>query len=242
MEILWYWRACHEEPPNPHSRTAQPKRPEIRPTCGDCEAPETNTVYREQTTPVYRNEVEVNAGHRGCRAILANDKRVRKLVRELKQKKDFRVRDYISGPKEDGYRSIHLVGDFSNGRGGVTPIELQIRTAAQHSWATAVEISDLFTGQAIKSNRGSDEWRQFFHTASDQLALIEDISLYNQISQSRLERFPFGLASIAAVLEETQSVGGDDVLTALRGGEAPKQDEVLAEITARVPLLTVYNT
>jgi hypothetical protein len=124
----------------------------------------------------------------GCRIIVANEKRVRKLVRELKRKKDFRIKDYITDPKEDGYRSIHLVADFSNGHGGVTPIEIQVRTAAQHSWATAVEIIDLFTGQAIKANRGSVEWQQFFHCASEQFALIEGIPLYNQISPDKLAR------------------------------------------------------
>lgn len=66
------------------------------------------------------------------------------------------------------------------------PIEIQVRTHAQHAWATAVEIIDLFTGQAIKANLATGDWLDFFRSASEQLALIEDITLYNQISQSKL--------------------------------------------------------
>jgi hypothetical protein len=78
-------------------------------------------------------------------------------------------------PKEDGYRGIHLIGDFSGRGEQKRSIEIQLRTKIQHSWATAVEIIDLFTGQAIKSNRGQDNWKFFFRVISRVFILLEEI-------------------------------------------------------------------
>ncbi len=186
MEILSYWRSCHEGPLN--------QAVELLSASAQKFDHKAVVAKRLKRTPSIVGKLCRFSGMKlknmqdigGCRAILSNEKRVQKLVRELKQKMNFRIKDYISDPKSDGYRSIHLVGDFSNGHGSAMPIEIQVRTHAQHSWATAVEIIDLFTGQAIKANRGSGDWRNFFLSASDQLALIEDITLYNQISQSKL--------------------------------------------------------
>ena len=52
-------------------------------------------------------------------------------------------------------------------------IEIQIRSKIQNSWATAIEIVDLFTKQAIKSNEGEEEWREFFKLVSSAFAKIE---------------------------------------------------------------------
>ena len=104
----------------------------------------------------------------GGRAIIANPKKLQKVVRELRRRPEFknsnekiRYKDYISSPKEDGYRGYHLIGKFNNGLGGKRNIELQIRTRLQHDWATTLEIVDLFTGQALKSNQGEANWKNF---------------------------------------------------------------------------------
>ena len=52
-------------------------------------------------------------------------------------------------------------------------LEIQIRTELQHKWATAVEAAETFTGQALKSNLGSEEWRRFFVLMSSVFALRE---------------------------------------------------------------------
>ncbi|MFN4156210.1 MAG: RelA/SpoT domain-containing protein [Paracoccaceae bacterium] len=56
--------------------------------------------------------------------------------------------DYISNPKPTGYRGVHYVYAYrssSDARSELNDlkIELQLRTDAQHAWATAVEIADL---------------------------------------------------------------------------------------------------
>jgi ppGpp synthetase/RelA/SpoT-type nucleotidyltranferase len=127
----------------------------------------------------------------GCRAVLSNVALVRKLVDKYKEfhakspkdrsdwdgSDDF---DYISHPKPDGYRSVHLVFRFQspsaeraiyNGQ----RIEIQIRTKLQHLWATAVETAQLFTGQALKSKvkNASEDWLRFFALTSSLFSLRE---------------------------------------------------------------------
>ena len=50
-----------------------------------------------------------------------------------------RVRDYISNPKENGYRSLHLIVKvpvFLSQRSLLVPVEVQIRTIAMDFWAS----------------------------------------------------------------------------------------------------------
>lgn len=54
--------------------------------------------------------------------------------------------DYIFIPKNDGYRSIHQIYEYTGKKypelKGLK-VELQIRTALQHAWSTAIETLDL---------------------------------------------------------------------------------------------------
>lgn len=86
--------------------------------------------------------------------------------------------DYLTNPKPDGYRSVHLVHAYGTRRS--TPweglrVEVQIRTRIQHTWATAVETVDLFTGQRLKSGAGDGWWREFFALMSGELAAAEGL-------------------------------------------------------------------
>lgn len=121
----------------------------------------------------------------GCRIILSNAKKVYKLVKFLTISNKFQLRnDYIANPKQDGYKSIHMIGEFNNSYGEKRKIELQIRTIVQHSWATALEIVDLFTNQSIKTNMGNKDWSDFFLYLSKQFTLLEN---NNYLLSSRIE-------------------------------------------------------
>lgn len=120
----------------------------------------------------------------GCRAVVKSVKEVDTLVHLYEKKpckaaRFFKKYDYITKPKKDGYRGIHLVYRYNslhetrsrfNGR----RIEIQIRSKKQHGWATAVETIDTFTGQAIKSGIGSKHWKRFFILISSFIALMEN--------------------------------------------------------------------
>lgn len=85
--------------------------------------------------------------------------------------------DYISEPKQSGYRGVHLVYRYANPRAQSYDglfVELQIRTRRQHTWATAVETMGLFLDRALKSSQGPEEWLQFFALTGAAFAHVED--------------------------------------------------------------------
>lgn len=112
----------------------------------------------------------------GCRAVLGTTRRVRDLVEiyEIAAAKNPTDRpqfvkkyDYIANPKSDGYRSVHFVYKYRTKAAGPAiynglRIEVQLRSRLQHAWATAVETVSTFTGQALKSNVGDEQWKRFF--------------------------------------------------------------------------------
>lgn len=160
----------------------------------------------------------------GCRAILRDIGLVRDLERTFSEARTRSilegVDDYIASPKEDGYRGIHMIYRYP-GRGKTQPfdgyrIEIQLRSTAQHAWATAVETVDLFQRQAIKSGQGSPKWRRFFRLVSDVFAVIESgpsaamtpaswSALINELDEllhelnvfERLERYMYAISSIS---------------------------------------------
>jgi len=128
----------------------------------------------------------------GCRAVLSNNKKLQQLLRELKKQPEFKgidgkikYKDYIKKPKDDGYRSYHLIGRFSDSNGEKKSIEIQLRTRIQHYWATAVEIVDLFTDQALKSNQGDEVWKTFFTHVGVQFAVLDDIHLFDTMEATK---------------------------------------------------------
>jgi ppGpp synthetase/RelA/SpoT-type nucleotidyltranferase len=139
----------------------------------------------------------------GCRAVLHSVQQVKRLVRKYKKShakspKD-RSRwdgsdssDYISHPKPDGYRSVHLVFKFNSPSRdrqcfAGQRIEIQIRSKLQHLWATAVETAQVFTGQALKSRvkKASDDWLRFFALTSSAFAMREKCPLVPGTPENR---------------------------------------------------------
>jgi hypothetical protein len=117
----------------------------------------------------------------GCRAVLSSSRRARRLFDKycdgsLKHELLW-TRDYVSAPKESGYRSFHLIYAYKGNDRQIVyddlKIEIQIRSLFQHAWATAVETVDIFTAQALKSSLGTPEWDRFFRLMSSYIALRE---------------------------------------------------------------------
>jgi ppGpp synthetase/RelA/SpoT-type nucleotidyltranferase len=133
----------------------------------------------------------------GCRAVVSSEKKVRKIIRELRRKqvfhykdRNFRYKDYIDKPKPDGYRSYHIVGQFQSEDKSLKNIELQIRTYLQHYWATALEIIDLFTNQSLKTNQGKREWEDFFRLVASLFSILDNIPSYHNMEvKNRVDGF-----------------------------------------------------
>lgn len=117
----------------------------------------------------------------GCRAILDNLDQVYKLADSIKTSRFLhelvRTDDYMKDVKDSGYRSFHMVYSFQNKKypslNGLR-IEMQIRTAIQHSWATAVEMVGLFRKESLKSGFGDVKWLRFFELVSELFYKIEN--------------------------------------------------------------------
>ena len=92
---------------------------------------------------------------------------------------DMRETNYISEPKADGYRSLHFIARYRSkspedaAYDGMR-IEIQIRSALQHAWATAVEMASTFTNQDLKAGAGDEDWKRFFTLMGSGIALLEN--------------------------------------------------------------------
>jgi hypothetical protein len=127
----------------------------------------------------------------GCRAVVATANKVDKLLKLYKRAEaknphsrhgKMPIRNYIETPKEDGYRSVHLVYKYQSPSPARAiyndhKIEIQLRSRLQHAWATAVEIVDAFTDQNLKSGlklrSGDAKWRRFFALMGSAIAMRE---------------------------------------------------------------------
>lgn len=192
MDVLSYWRLIHERPldiaftmlqdvANKRDRTTVCAKRLKRFVSIEAK-------LRRFSNMKLKNMQDIG----GCRAIVRNEKRLHQLIRDLRRRPEFknakgeiRASDYIQEPKDDGYRGYHLIGFFGDAQAEKRNIEIQIRTAMQHSWATALEIVDLFTGQALKSNLGDEEWSDFFKCISEQLNVMDSIHLFETLHPNR---------------------------------------------------------
>ena len=163
----------------------------------------------------------------GCRAVMRDVNLTKKLYKENYMRGDIKhkrvnMKDYISNPKEDGYRCIHLIYRYKSDKerkkdyNGLL-VEIQIRSKLQHLWATAIETVDFFTRQAIKSNEGQKEWTDFFRLVSSAFAIMESTppvpntpdsksELYSKIKEKEKElqviKIMGGWATAVKVFEE----------------------------------------
>ena len=120
----------------------------------------------------------------GCRAVLPSIAGIREVVRKFERSRtshELRRRyDYLAQPRASGYRGVHLVYGYRtryerNAVYNGMQIEIQLRSRLQHAWATAVETVDTFSGQALKSSEGSEDWLRFFALMGTEIAFTEEL-------------------------------------------------------------------
>lgn len=118
----------------------------------------------------------------GCRAIMDDIAGVRALLESIGTDFPHEVRrhyPYIQNPKNDGYRSHHVVFNYKPTNKETEPfegrrVELQVRTRLQHSWATAVEAVSLYRGQDLKHGQGDPDWLRLFALVAAEFCYVEN--------------------------------------------------------------------
>ncbi len=196
LDVLSRWRACHAYPINTFNATLR----------GNVKMVDKKglVAQRLKRMPTIINKLKLNPAMNlanmqdigGVRAIVNSVGQVRKLQDTYHQKYRFKhelkqEKDYILFPKDDGYRSVHLIFKYKNNSHRARQyngllLEIQIRTKLQHIWATAVETIGTLRNQAYKSKQGEKEWRNFFSATSSAFAHIEKLPLvpaYNKMSK-----------------------------------------------------------
>jgi hypothetical protein len=116
----------------------------------------------------------------GCRAVVANAGQVIRLyhhfLRSRTKHKLVLQRDYMTKPKESGYRGVHLVYRYQSSKYtdhvGLM-IEIQLRSKLQHVWATGVETVGAFIRSPLKSSIGPEDWLRYFSILGSLFAIEE---------------------------------------------------------------------
>ena len=105
----------------------------------------------------------------GVRAVLSSQAAVNAVVRRLRRNWTVvDLKDYVTEPKSDGYRAVHLI---VRRRGRL--IEVQLRTPFQHLWANMVEEDSRRLGADLKSGRGSAALRASYRDLAERGAAME---------------------------------------------------------------------
>lgn len=178
--ILANWRAAHSFPLNTIQMNLRTKARAADPRALVAQRLKrmSSIVFKLERYPRMRASQMQDIG--GCRAVVSTVGRVAIVRRAYQLSRSthelVREKDYIDSPQATGYRGVHLVYRY---RSTTSPqynglqVELQIRTRAQHAWATAVETVGIFLNESLKSNMGAQGWLDFFREASAVFAEME---------------------------------------------------------------------
>ena len=138
-------------------------------------------LSRDPRMAVRLSQMQDIAGSRLIFENLQNLRQFRMLMSEANFSHQLRwSKDYILGPKDDGYRGVHDIYGYNvqpkKGRAGEDQpwnglrIEIQYRTNIQNVWATAVETAGHLTSNNPKFHKGSEAVIDFFRVCSELLA------------------------------------------------------------------------
>lgn len=183
-DIIGNWRSAHNYPLNIFQTGLRRRARKIDANCIVAQRIKRISSIHAKISryPTMRLSMMQDIG--GCRAIMNNVADVRTLVESYKQSDLKHVLtqedNYIDAPKVSGYRGVHLIYRYHSDKvktfNGLK-IEVQIRSALQHAWATAVETVGTFIRQALKSSQGEADWLRFFALMGSVLAIREDTEL-----------------------------------------------------------------
>jgi len=218
VDLLSHWRALHSYPINTFQAYLR----------GKIKAARYNSAFvaqRLKRMPTIVNKLQRFPDMQldrmqdigGLRVVLKHKKDVYDLHKNILSSKrlehtpELPPKDYIAEPKADGYRSLHQVFKYANKKhpelNGLR-IELQIRTALQHSWATAVETLGIVEKSSFKSGEGSEQFKRFFKVSSALYSLDEDTSILSEYAHMGKELLIKELNEIESELQVRSKLKG----------------------------------
>ena len=179
LEVINNWRSCHAFPLNTMQVALRrvARQVDAQPIIAQRIKRLFSIGLKLQRFPTMTLSQMQDLG--GCRAIVSDLPRVFRMVdlfRRSRMKHRHTIDNYIEKPQPSGYRGVHLVwryfSDKSSNYNG-QKIEMQLRSALQHTWATAVETVGTFTRHALKSSIGPERWLRFFALMGTVMAVKE---------------------------------------------------------------------
>jgi putative GTP pyrophosphokinase len=237
-EILDAWRAIHALPLHAVSRQLAIRTQGLDKSAIFSQRLKRYPAIRQKLQGAPNMQLTTMQDIAGCRAVVGTIEQAYALKRKYEEYAlkrpasgheliDKWTKDYILKPKEDGYRSIHLVLRFrtqvpKHSHCNGLRVEVQIRSRSQHAWATAVETASAVTNQALKSGEGEEAWKRFFKLMGDFIAMREECPLLTTTFENeailrreaaelaiKLRVIPL-LEGMRHVIEHFQSTGDDD--------------------------------
>ena len=111
----------------------------------------------------------------GVRAMIPTQHQIDDVVGMLERAERWRIRRlrrYVEGgdpgPKDDGYRAVHVVVEKDG-----CFVEMQLRTPWQDAWAQSVEQDTRRLRAGLKFGAGPDDLRAYYRTVSEMFAMRE---------------------------------------------------------------------
>lgn len=194
FDVLSHWRALHAYPLNAITTRLKSRALAIDPNAIIAQRlkrfPSIRLKLQNQENMALTQMQDIA----GCRAVMQDVNQVYELKRKYERHSEKRpnsgpelikkwTKDYIMYPKEDGYRSVHLVMKYRTSESAAGKhcnglrVEIQIRSRLQHAWAMAVETASARTHQALKSGEGRESWKLFFRLMGSVIALKENLPM-----------------------------------------------------------------
>lgn len=214
LETLSNWRAFHAVPLDTFAKVLKSRVKKISKNAIVAQRLKrtSSIILKLKTHKTMRLSAMQDIG--GLRAIVDTTEEVYALVEHYRNSKTrhklFSLDDYISNPKNDGYRSVHLVYQLSK-----TPsifIEIQMRSYLQHIWATAVEVFGTLKNSSFKSGHGEKKWLDFFAYLSSIFAQKEGTPIlkeHHSLSRAQL------LNRLKKLTQELKAIEQLNVYTAI---------------------------
>ena len=172
MAVLSYWRGLHGKPTGAFNALLRKQVTKLslkNPIIAQRLKRTPSIIKKLQRFPNMSLATMQDIG--GLRVVLASIDDVYRLHRAIIKSNHTPLLppyDYITRPKDDGYRSLHQVFKYQskNEQLNGLAIELQIRTRLQHAWATAVETLGMIEKSSFKTGEWTDDYARFFKLAS----------------------------------------------------------------------------